>query len=166
MPLNRWSLLAVALIALVAWWVLRDDDEDRVRAAHAELARLLSKTEDASTGATLLNARALDDLFAPAAEVTGDAGPLAGTYSPDDVLRTIVQVQTQFRRIDLTFGELAIEFPEADRATVRFSAELVASRPDMTISEARNVVSRMDNVDGQWLFSRFALEYVSPISEP
>ena len=154
--------LAVILIvfAAVTWWILRDDPETEVRNAHAELVQLISKTDAEAGPGLLLKARALADLFAAPSEVSGDARGLSGVYSPEELAGMIVRLRSVFNTIDLTFSELAMDFPTADDAVVEFSAQL-AARPPVAEAEEfverRNVTSRLRFIDGDWLFTEIEL---------
>jgi hypothetical protein len=152
--------LVVLLVAGSLWWVLRDDAEGQIRAAHEQLAGLLNKTEDEGGAAAILNARALRRLFAEAAQVSGDAQGLAGVYSPEELAGTIVRLRGMFQTIDLTFSELSIAFPDSEDAIVEFTAVLNAAgqiEAVQDVSETRRVTTRMQEVDGTWLFAEFLL---------
>ena len=159
----RNVIVIVILLATAAWWFLHEDPEAEVRAAHMELTRLLSKKEGEATSAMLVNARMLQNMFADTCEVTGDAEMLVGSYTPEEMVSTIIQVQGMFLSIDLTFHELVVEFPAADDAIVNFTAVLVGRsilEGEEEASETREVVSRLRNVEGKWLFAEFALTKV------
>ena len=140
-----------------------EDPEAEVRNAHQELTRLLSKTEGEPGGTMILNARILQSMFADTCEFAGDAEMLAGSYTPEEMVSTIIQVRGIFLSIDLTFHELEIEFPAADDAIVHFTAVLVGRSSvegEEEAAETRAVVSRMRKVEGTWLFSEFKLAKV------
>lgn len=160
---NRNVIIGLALLLVVAWWFLREDAEAEVRAAHQELSRLLSKTEGEASGTTIVNARVLQGLFAETCRVTGDAEMLAGSYTPEEMVSTIIQVRGMFLSIDLTFHELVVEFPATENALVNFTAVLVGrskTEGEEEAAETREVVSRLQKVKGKWLFSEFALAKV------
>jgi len=144
---------------------MRDDPEADVRRAHAELASVLGKTGEDGDATALLEAHALQELFAEACEVSGDAGRLTGVYSPEEIASTALRTQALFHSIELTFSELSISFPDPDRAVAQFSAVLTAigktERPG-TLNENRAVVSRMQRVDGRWLFASLDLTDPTP----
>jgi hypothetical protein len=159
MPLRSLGIV-VALLLVAAWLILRSDPETLVRDAHAQLADLISKSGDESAGTTILNARALQNLFAARVEISGDADGLTGSHSPEDLAATIIRLRSVFQSIELTFGELAIAFVSDTQAVVEFSAALAASSQAQqveSVSEARQVTSRLQEVDGEWLFSDFQL---------
>lgn len=155
------KLIPVLLLVIgAAWWLLHSDPEAEVREAHEELRLLLQKADDASNTDAILNARVLRDLFADPVAVSGSADRLAGSYLPEEMVRTIVGVQGRFQTIDLTFSEVIIEFPARDDAIANFSAVLegssaIASEDDFI--ESRDVISRMREIDGRWRFSEFRL---------
>ena len=151
------------LFAAAAWWFLHEDPESEIRDAHQELSRLLSKMEGDASSTSILNAVVLKSMFADSCEVTGDAEMLAGSYTPEEMVSTIVRVQGIFRSIDLTFHELEIESPAADDATVNFTAMLVAQASmegEEKVAETRTVISRLRKVEGKWLFAEFRLAKV------
>lgn len=162
MTAAKW-LIALILAAGLGWLVFFESDEARIRGAHEELRRLLTKSGDESNAALLLDARALQALFAPVCEVVGDADGLVGSYNPQEMVSTVVRVQGAFETIDLTFGELMLEFPADDIARVGFRAELTGQTTvpgEGAVAEARDVVSELTRVDGEWLFSAFRFREV------
>ncbi len=156
-------LVIFILLSVAAWWFLHEDPEAEVRDAHQELTRLLSKTEGEASSTMIFNARVLQNMFADTCEVTGDAEMLAGSYTPEEMVSTIIRVQGMFLSIDLTFHELVIELPAADDAIVNFTAVLVGQslmEGEEKAGETRQVISRMRKVEGKWLFAEFRLAKV------
>ncbi len=156
-------LVIFILLSVAAWWFLHEDPEAEVRDAHQELTRLLSKTEGEASSTTIFNARVLQSMFADTCEVTGDAEILGGSYTPEEMVSTIIRVQGMFLSIDLTFHELVIEFPAADDAIVNFTAVLVGRTKmegEEEAAETREIISRMRKVEGKWLFAEFRLANV------
>jgi len=156
----RTVLLIIVPVVVVAWWLLHENPEARVRNAHEDLARLVSKAEDDTNSTSFLNARALQALFAERCAITGDADAFTQIYTPEELVRTVIGVQARFDSLQLTFGELTIVFPTSDEAAVSFRATLEGRSSiggDEAVVETRDVVSQMRNVDGEWLFSRFQL---------
>ena len=159
----RNAIVVLILLAAVSWWFLREDPEAEVRAAHQELTRLLSKTEDQATASTILDARNLQSLFADNCVVTGDAEMFVGSYTSEEMVGTIIRVQGAFLKVDLTFHDLEIEFPAVDDAISSFTAVLVGKSMvdgEAEAAEAREVVSRMRKVEGKWRFAELNLSYV------
>ena len=155
--------LAVALLVLfgLLWWMLRGDPEAEVREAHQVLLEQIIKTDDETAPALLLKARALAGLFADPVEISGTAEGLAGVYSPEELGNLIVRLRTVFDTIELTFTELAIEFPGDENAIVRFAATLRGQARlagDQERLEQRGVTTRMRLIGGDWLFTEIVLE--------
>lgn len=163
-PVSKRNVIVISVLLLAAaWWFLHEDPEAEVRDAHQELTRLLSKTEGEATGAMLVDARVLQGMFADTCDVTGDAEMLAGSYTPEEMVSTIIQVQGMFLSIDLTFHELVIEFPATDDAIVNFTAVLVGRSKiegEEAAAETREVVSRLQKIEGKWHFAEFRLAQV------
>jgi hypothetical protein len=155
--LGSWLLIVVP-VTILAWWLFNEDPEQEVRGAHAALVRLVGKSADDANSRAILNARAFQSLFVDACEISGEAGRFVDTYSPAELFRTVAAMQSRFDSVQLTFGELAIEFPTSDEAAVSFVATVEGQAVDLeagSVVETRNVVSRMANVDGDWLFTGF-----------
>jgi len=156
-------ILFAVLLTAAAWWFFHEDPETEVRKAHQKLSLLLSKAEGQTTGAVLLDAHRLNGLFAESCKVTDDAATAVRDYTPDEMVSTILQVQSLFHSVNLTFHDLAVEFPEADMALVDFTAVLIGRSKiegEEDAAETRNVVSRLQRTDGDWLFSEFRLSKV------
>jgi len=161
----RKVIVILILLSAAAWWFLHEDPEAEVRNAHQELTRLLSKTEGEASSTMIFNARVLQSMFADTCEVTGDAEMLGGSYTPEEMVSTIIRVQGIFLSIDLTFHELEIEFPAADDAIANFTAVLVGQsvmegEAAVEAAETRGVISRMRKVEGKWRFAEFRLAKV------
>jgi hypothetical protein len=153
-------VLIVLVVAAVAWWLLSDNDEARVRQAHEDLASLLSKPEDEGGAAAVLRARTLQGLLADSVAVTGDAGALAGSYTSEQAASTVAGVKGLFNRIDITFDEPSISFPADDEAVTEFTATMTGiaiTEGQGTVQEMRRVVSTMKNFDGDWQFAAFRM---------
>ncbi|HUF72970.1 MAG TPA: hypothetical protein VMR74_08740 [Gammaproteobacteria bacterium] len=153
-------LIGVLLITIIGvWWLLGEDPEARVREAHADLVQFLSKSEGDSDGSlSVLQLRALEALFAGTCDVSGDAEGLAGSYSPQELVGLIIRVRSAMTSVELQLGEITIEFPQEDVAVARFSASLdgLDSNGERRV-QAREVESRMRDVDGAWQFVSFTL---------
>ena len=152
-------IVLLIVIGTGAWWLLGDDDEAQVRAAHAELVGLLDKSAD-EEGISVRRIRALQTLFAANTTVSGAADGLAGSYAPDDIVRIVLAGHERYQRIDLSFTEPVVSFPSQDAATAGFTAVLTAyvnpsEAPEL--SETRAVTSRMQRVDDDWVFTGFVL---------
>lgn len=88
----RNVIVILILLSAAAWWFLHEDPEAEVRNAHQELTRLLSKTEGEASSTMIFNARVLQSMFADTCEVTGDAEMLGGSYTPEEMVSTIIRV--------------------------------------------------------------------------
>lgn len=158
------ALLAVLVVAgLAIWWLLGDDPEARVREAHADLAELLSTPDEPVDGLPLARIRRLESLFAEQCLVTGDADLFAGSHRPQDLVQQVLAVHGALDRVDVSFGEIRILFPDEDTAIARFPAVLTATEVGgETRTESREVESRMQRIDGDWLFAAFDLTDTAP----
>lgn len=157
----RYPYLIAGLLVLVlgVWWLLGGGPEARVRAAHADLAESVSKSEgEAEDGLSVLALRSLETLFAPTCSISGDADGLAGSYTAQELVGVIVRARSVMAVIELTFGEITIDFPQEDIAVARFSASLEGfDLEGEQRSETRQVESRMRDIDGAWQFVSFTL---------
>lgn len=159
--MSRWTVPIIVLPLIVAgWWFLQADPEAEIVSAHQTLARLISKGEDDGGGPSILETRALQNLFGDTCVVTGDAVTLAGSYAPEEMVRTILGLRARLSSVTLTFNELTVEFPASNEAVATFVA-MVEGRSlresEEHIVERRDVVSRMRQVDGDWRFFEFHL---------
>jgi hypothetical protein len=124
---------------------------------HEELAALIRKSEDQPESlSSVLELRQLQGLFAESCSVSGDAEAFVKQYAPQELVSTIAAVRAALNTIELGFGEITVEFPEADLAVSRFAAVLtVTDNTGEELTELRDVESRMREIDGEWLFSAF-----------
>ncbi|HMB73205.1 MAG TPA: hypothetical protein VKQ06_06510, partial [Gammaproteobacteria bacterium] len=147
--------IAIALLVCIAivWWVVRDDPETQVRDAHLALASALNKPDGDAGSLSILELRALQQLFADDCVISGDADTLARAYNREEIAGMIVRMRGLFRSIDLTISELTISFPSDDAAVTEFSAVLNASSDTVgggAVAETRRVTTRMRNIHGVW----------------
>jgi hypothetical protein len=155
----RFLVAALLLLAVSGWWLLREDPEAAVRAAHEDLARIIIRSEADPDGIAVLDLRRLQGIFAPECRVAGDAGMFVGSHSPQELVAMMVAVRGSLRSVSLTVGELAIGFPDQATAVTRFSAELYADdRTGRPVTELRQVETRMQEIDGVWQFAAFHFE--------
>lgn len=158
------TVILLVTLAGVAWWLFPKDAAAEIRDAHQDLARMMSKSEDETSNATLLNAFALQAKFANTCTVRGAADMFVGSYTPEQMAGTILQVRGLFRSVDLNFHGLEIDLPADDEATISFTARVTVQYRTEGIadaSEIREVVSRMEKVEGDWRFAAFNLARVS-----
>jgi len=157
-------LLLLAMVAAIAFWLLRDDSEARVRRAHADLAEFLVTSDDDSAAAlSVLDLRRLQSLFAENVSVTGEPDGTATTYTPSQIVGLIVDLRASFIRSELRLQDLRVEFPEPGLAVSRFSATMDAVfRDGDDLFEEMGVESRMRNVDGRWQFWSFDISQPPP----
>ncbi len=158
------TVILLVTLAGVAWWLFPENAASEIRGAHRDLARLMSKSEDETSKATLLNAYALQAKFSNSCTVRGAADMFVGSYTPEEMAGTIIRVRGLFRSVDLTFHGLKIDLPAADEATVSFTARVTVQYRTEGIadaSEVREVVSRMEKVEGDWRFVGFTLTKAS-----
>ncbi len=158
------TAILVAALTGGAWWFFHENPAGEVRDAHRELARLVSKSEGEASNAMLLNAVVLQAKFANTCEVSGQAEIFVGSYTPEELTGTILQVRGLFRSVELVFDDLAIDFPDVDEAIVNFIARITVQYRTEGIAaatEMREVVSHMRKIEGTWRFVAFRLEKVS-----
>lgn len=166
-PIRPLTVAAGLLIVAAAWWLLGNDSAAEVRAAHADLARVLSKSGEGDDGLSVLQLRSLESMFAEELVVAGDANGLSASYSPEEIVGLIVRVRSVFASVELELGELTVELPAPDRAVATFRAGLSGRESDgELVREARSVVSRMRHVDGDWRFTEFVLSEAEPVPAP
>ena len=158
--MNIRALAIVVLLGLgIAWWFIHEDDETRVRDAHATLAELVSRTADDGR-LSVLEIRTLQQMFAEPTVIAGDGEGLLGTWAPNDLAGVIVSAREVFPTLELAFENLAVTFPDPDEASSSFTATLsaISERPEIEpLSEQRSVSGRMRRVDGEWRFTEFRL---------
>ena len=159
--MKLWQIIALLVAVIgIGWWLFADNDEEQIRAAHETLIELLNKTEAEGDVATLLDARALQGLFAETCVVSGDADAIGGTYTGQQLASTVLQVKALFESIEITPSEFTIELLSDTAAEVQFSATLTGIsvvEDRQQVVESRQVFSRMDKIDGEWRFSGFRL---------
>lgn len=157
-------LLLLALVAALAFWLLRDDSEAQVRQAHADLAEFFfTADEDSTTNLSVLDLRRLQSLFAEDVSVIGEPDDFTASYTRSEIVGLIVDLRGSFVRSELRLQDLGVEFPEPDLAVVRFAATMEAVfRDGDRLLEAMEVESRMRDVDGRWQFFSFEISQRPP----
>ena len=151
------TLLAIAMLSLLLFWLLSQSEEDKIRSKFDELSHISSKTEDAST---LSDAMLLDDfrqLFASTVALkTGSRGRLAGKYSSHELMQLYGRIRINAKRIILRFENLAFVSINDESATVmaKVYAEGIAKKGKMRKESFRAEV-RLNKLEGDWVFEQF-----------
>ena len=151
------TLLAIAMLSLLLFWLLSQSEEDKIRSKFDDLSRISSKTEDAST---LSDAMLLDDfrqLFASTVALkTGSRGRLAGKYSSQELMQLYGRIRINAKRIILRFENLAFVSINDESATVmaKVYAEGIAKKGKMRKESFRAEV-RLNKLEGNWVFEQF-----------
>ena len=142
------TLLAVAIVGLVAWRLFVPSEERRIRRTFDRASRLLAKDGTEPVFAAAAKARDLAALVAPNAHLDIPERNLDFRLNGDGLARQIALVRSQAQFIRVTFEDLAIVFSDDDTSDLMgFSG-----------SDARELAATLRREGGEWRFAAIALK--------
>ncbi len=153
------AVLVLVVVAGAAWWFLwRDSPERQVRKRLRQLAKLVGKKPGESAVGMAVKNQRVQTLFADRCKLTGDGAIKAGSHTPAELAAYASQVWWQCHSLKLDFYGTTVEFLAPDEAAAGFTARLIADskhEPGAKTEHFREVVCRLRQVDGKWLFTEF-----------
>ncbi|MBN1866517.1 hypothetical protein JW916_04410 [Candidatus Sumerlaeota bacterium] len=161
MTRSRYYLLAVIVILVCAGLIVtfRKRDERKVRKAFATLAACASKTSGETTMAMARKMLRLEPLFAPECRLDTPYSVLNGTFTPSEIRNLAIQCREGFLKVDLAFSDRTLDFPEKNRAEVRFKAAVIGVLSDgEDFAEGFEGTAEIERIDRKWRFRAFVFE--------
>ena len=154
------TLLAVAIVGLVAWRLFVPSEERRIRKTFDRAAQLLAKDGTEPVFAAAAKARDLAALVAPNAHLDIPERNLDFRLNGEGLARQIALVRSQAQFIRVTFEDLAIVFSDDDTALVSADVFFKGTSDLMGFSgsDARELAATLKRENGDWRFAAIALK--------
>jgi hypothetical protein len=148
--------VAVILAAVMVFRYLLPSAERQVVRQFGRLSESVAKSPDEKPFEMTRKMRRLRALFNDPCEFSSHLDVLTGTYSPEELSALAVRGRAQFSRLELTFYDLDVEFPEERTAKVMLTATLRGHLVNGdAANETREMESTLRKVEGDWVFSAF-----------
>ena len=154
------ALLAAAVIVAVVVMVVRllPSEEKRVSRQFERLSRWASKDRDEKPLEMTEKIQGLRSLFANTCELRTDMESLGGEYTPEQIASYAMQARAYFVEVSLTFHDVSVMIPEADRAVAALTARLQGrSIAEEQIREVRELECELRKIGTGWLFSKIVV---------
>lgn len=152
------GLLIVIIGSVIAITVF-PSEEKRVKKQFRLLSEWISKSPEENAFTMLQKMRNVGTLFDEHCELKTDYPSLSGSYTREEISTYVGSAHSHVSRLDLTFYDLQIAFPEKEAAKVTLTARLTGrSTAGEQMDEVRELECRLKKIEKRWLFS--AIEVV------
>lgn len=146
-------LTALALVA-GSMLLLLPGKEKQVRRQLTRLTEYAAKQPAEPTLTTVTKVARIGSLFATTCSLRLEHPPVDGSYSRKEVMDRINRARAFFSRLQVSFYDIRIRFPEELRAELLLTIRLVGTIDDESYDDAREVELTMEKADKKWLISR------------
>lgn len=147
--------LLIAILGCAIVIAVFPREEKKVRKQFRLLSERVSKSPEENTFTTLQKMRSIGSLFDEHCELKTDYPSLSGSYTREEISGYVGSAHSQVSRLDLTFYDLRIAFPEKEVAKVTLTARLTGrSASGEQMDEVRELECRLRKIEKRWLFSQ------------
>lgn len=144
-------LIAILGVALAV--IVYPSEERRVKKQFRLLSEWVSKSPEENALNLLQKMRDIGTLFSEPCELKAPDESLSGGYTRQEISAFAGSARSHFSRIDLTFHDLHIDFPEREIAKVTLTARMVgSSTAGEQVDEIRELECLLKKIDSKWLF--------------
>ena len=137
-------------------WLLWPSDEEQIRSQFEELCEIASKTEDASAISDAMVVKGFRKLFAPKITISiRSKAKIAGEHTDHELSQQYGRLRLASSRMGLRYDNL--KFLGIEEQVARVSVQFFASwtgKSGKTISEEAGTEVELQQIDGDWRFSR------------
>jgi hypothetical protein len=150
---NIGILLFVVLAAGFALFRLLPGEEKEIRKQLAVFERTAAKKSDEQPVESLLKARRIAGLFNDPCQFSVDAADFTGTFSRQQIMERINLVRASYGSVTVKLYDIAIEFPEENRAAVRLTLRLSGQSREHAVADVQETLATLEKIEGDWLFT-------------
>ncbi len=144
----------VILVSVIAITVF-PSEEKKIRKQFRLLSEWVSKSQEENAFVLLQKMRSVGSLFDEHCELRTDYPSLSGSYTREEISTYVGSARSHVSRLDLTFYDLQITFPEKEAAKVTLTARLTGwSTAGEQMDEIRELECRLKKIEKKWLFSQ------------
>ena len=147
--------LLVAILGSMIAIIVFPSEERKVRKQFRLLSGWVSKSPEENAFVLLQKMRNVGGLFDEHCELKTDYPSVSGSYTRDEISTYVSSARSQASRLDLTFYDIQIAFPEKEVAKVTLTARLTGrSTAGEEMDEIRELECHLKKIEKKWLFSQ------------
>ena len=153
----RYLLVGVliVIIGVVLAISLFPSEEKRVKKRFHLLSEWVSKSPEENAFTLIQKMKGIGTLFLEPCELKAPGESFSGNYSRQEISAYAGSARSHFSRLDLTFHDLQIIFPEKEIAKATLTARLTGkSSAGEQVEEIRELGCLLKKIDKQWFFSQ------------
>ncbi|MBO5762339.1 MAG: hypothetical protein J6R85_00560 [Lentisphaeria bacterium] len=151
---SKWAWLAAAVLLGIGGWIFwRQTPEAKIIAKVQLLAESASRPAGQKTSLELWNLHRFRSLFAPQVQIQFRFHDLEGSHTPEELGSLLMRFWkvTDFARFEAS--DIAVDFPEKDRACAGFTGILKAKHRGKHVDEIRELQCHFQRMDDQWMIT-------------
>jgi hypothetical protein len=151
----------IVIIGVVLAVTLFPSEEKRVKKRFRLLSEWVSKSPEENAFTLLQKMKDIGTLFSEPCELKAPDESLSGGYTRQEISAFAGGARSHFSRLDLTFHDLHIVFPEREIAKVTLTARLIGrSTTGEPMDEIRELECLLKKIDSKWLFNQIEVVQV------
>jgi hypothetical protein len=151
----------IVIIGVVLAVTLFPSEEKRVKKRFRLLSEWVSKSAEENAFTLLQKMKDIGALFSEPCELKAPDESLSGSYTRQEISAFAGGARSHFSRLDLTFHDLHIVFPEGEIAKVTLTARLIGrSTTGEQVDEIRELECLLKRIDSKWLFNQIEVVQV------
>lgn len=152
------GVLAALAGGVIAFLLLGQSDEARIRATLAQLAERVSNEGQAQQLEIVADARAASRLFSEpfTLELPKDPYNVTERYSVEEIERYIIATRTRHRHVELSFEAITVRIADASNAQAFVSARVLIGTDPPAVDAVEALTVAFRKIDGTWRIARMA----------
>jgi hypothetical protein len=151
----------IVVIGVVLAVTIFPSEEKRVKKQLRLLSEWVSKTPGENAFTLLQKMKDIGTLFSEPCELKAPDESISGGYTRQEISAFAGSARSHLSRLDLTFHDLHIIFPEREIAKVNLTARLIGrSTTGEQMDEIRELECFLKKMDGKWLFNQIEVVQV------
>ncbi len=154
---KRYLLIGmlIAILGSVVVMAAFPSEEKKVKKQFRLLSEWVSRSPEENAFTMLQKMRNVGSLFDRHCELKTDYPSLSGSYTPEEISTYVGSAHSHVSRLDLTFYDLQIAFPEKEVAKATLTARLTGrSTAGERMDETRELECLLKKIEKKWLFSQ------------
>lgn len=148
------TLLFLAVVGGVCWWLFHEDEETKVRGRFHALAEAVGKQPGEANHTTAYKVLAMGGFFAEKISINIRQFPYNGASTSEELVSLIARGRTMCTSISLSIPGMEVSI-DGDKALVRCEGRAFITVNNHSYDEKRNFIAKLAKVEGKWLFYEF-----------
>jgi hypothetical protein len=150
----KYIVIAGAVLAagIVAFFILSQTEEERVKRQFSVIAEKVRKTEKETPFVAAAKANGIKELFADTCTVHAPAYSFSRNISNQDLPSLVLTTRSRYSEMSLAFYDFLIEFPEEATAQVNLTARIVGKlTTGKYVDDVHELKCKLQKTEGTWL---------------